>query len=149
MGAHFLDAQGKAKPFEMGCYGIGVTRTVQAAIEQSHDKDGIIWPLEIAPFKVHMCVLDPADAELMKVAEQFYADFNAQGVDVFMDDRDERPGVKFKDADLLGMPVRVVIGKRGLQNNEIEVVDRKSKEVSKVAPNAVMETVQGLLKARS
>lgn len=147
MGATFLDAQGKVQPFEMGCYGIGVTRTVQAAIEQSYDADGIIWPKSIAPFHVHMCVLDPKDAGLMAVADKFYEAMNAAGVEVLMDDRDERPGVKFKDADLLGMPVRVVIGKRGLDNNEIEVVDRKSKQIRKVHPEALLLTVQEVLAA--
>ncbi len=142
MGATFLDAQGKSQPFEMGCYGIGVTRTVQAAIEQSHDKDGIIWPKAIAPFHVHLCVLDPKDAELMKVADKFYQDLGSAGIEVLMDDRDERPGVKFKDADLLGMPVRVVLGKRGLDNNEIEVVNRKTKDVQKITPDALLQTVQ-------
>lgn len=134
MNATFLDKDGKAQPFEMGCYGIGVTRTVQASIEQSHDKDGIIWPKAIAPFTVHMCVLDPADAGVMETSERIYRELNAEGVEVFMDDRDERPGVKFKDADLLGMPYRVVIGKRGLDNQEIEVVERKTKEMKKVKP---------------
>lgn len=145
MSATFLDAQGKVQPFEMGCYGIGVTRTVQAAIEQSHDADGIIWPKAIAPFHVHMCVLDPNDANIMSVAEKFYSDLTSAGVEVLMDDRDERPGVKFKDADLLGMPVRVVLGKRGLDNNEIEVVDRKSKKILKVRQESLMLTVQEML----
>lgn len=146
MNATFLDQQGKAQHFEMGCYGIGVTRTVQASIEQSHDQDGIIWPKAIAPFHVHMCVLDPKDEALMKVAQNFYQQMWDLGVEVLMDDRDERPGVKFKDADLLGMPVRVVIGKRGLDNNEIEVVDRKTKQVQKVSPDQLIQTVQALLK---
>lgn len=145
MGATFLDAQGKVQPFEMGCYGIGVTRTVQAAIEQSYDADGIVWPKAIAPFHVHMCVLDPKDSALMAVADKFYETMNASGVEVLMDDRDERPGVKFKDADLLGMPVRIVIGKRGLDSNEIEVVDRKSKQVRKVHPDSLLLTVQEVL----
>lgn len=145
MGATFLDAQGKSQAFEMGCYGIGVTRTVQAAIEQSHDKDGIIWPKAIAPFHVHLCVLDPKDTELMSVADKFYQDLGHVGIEVLMDDRDERPGVKFKDADLLGMPIRVVIGKRGLDNNEIEVVSRKTKEVQKIHPEVLLETVQKTL----
>ncbi len=134
MNANFLDQNGKSMPFEMGCYGIGVTRTVQASIEQSHDADGIIWPMAIAPFQVHMCILDPKDEALMTAAEKIYQDLQAKGVDVLMDDRDERPGVKFKDADLLGMPLRMVIGKRGLDNNEIECVDRKTKQVTKVPP---------------
>ncbi len=147
MNAHFLDAQGKTQPFEMGCYGIGVTRTVQAAIEQSYDADGIIWPKAIAPFMVHMCVLDPKDAELMKVADSYYQALNEAGLDVLMDDRDERPGVKFKDADLLGMPIRVVIGKRGLDSNEIEVVTRADKQIRKVRPDAVVLEVQEIAKA--
>lgn len=145
MNASFLDAQGKAKPFEMGCYGIGVTRTLQASIEQSYDQDGVIWPKSIAPFQVHMCVLDPKDAALMEFSEAFYKTMNAQGVDVLMDDRDERPGVKFKDADLLGMPVRVVIGRKGLDNNQLEVVNRKTKEVLKVSTDQLVATVQDVL----
>ncbi len=145
MNATFLDQQGKAQHFEMGCYGIGVTRTVQASIEQSHDQDGIIWPKAIAPFHVHMCVLDPKDSSLMEVAEKFYQQMWNQGIEVLMDDRDERPGVKFKDADLLGMPVRIVIGKRGLDNNEIEIVERKTKQVQKIHPDQLMTSVQQLL----
>lgn len=145
MNANFLDSQGKSQPFEMGCYGIGVTRTVQAAIEQSHDQDGIIWPKAIAPYLVHMCVLDPKDESLMAVADKFYEELNSQGIDVLMDDRDERPGVKFKDADLLGMPVRVVVGKRGLENNEIEVVWRKNKTVEKVHPEELIQKIKDLL----
>ncbi len=138
MNANFLDQNGKALPFEMGCYGIGVTRTVQASIEQSHDADGIIWPKAIAPFKVHLCVLDPKDATVMGASQKIYDELNAKGVDVLMDDRDERPGVKFKDADLLGMPLRVVVGKRGLENNEIDVVERNGKQAHKLAPEAVV-----------
>lgn len=145
MNANFLDAQGKSKPFEMGCYGIGVTRTVQAAIEQSYDQDGIIWPKSIAPFQVHLCVLDPKDAALMEAADNFYNKMNAQNIDVLMDDRDERPGVKFKDADLLGMPVRVVIGRKGLDNNQLEVVNRKTKEVVKVSLDELDNAVKGVL----
>ena len=114
MNANFLDVDGKSKPIEMGCYGIGISRTVQAAIEQNHDKDGIIWPRAIAPFQVHICLLDPRDAATAGVAEKLYVDLKNQGIDCMMDDRDERPGVKFKDADLLGMPLRINIGARGL-----------------------------------
>lgn len=134
MKATFLDKEGKAQPFEMGCYGIGVSRTVQACIEQSHDADGIVWPKAIAPFHVHFCVLDPADATAMGLAEKTAGELQARGLDAFIDDRDERPGVKFKDADLLGMPVRVVIGKKGLDNNEVEVVERRGKKIAKVPP---------------
>jgi len=146
MSALFLDKNGKTQPFEMGCYGIGVTRTVQAAIEQSFDADGIIWPKSIAPYLVHMCLLDPKDAATSGIAEGFYNEMQALGYDVLLDDRDERPGVKFKDADLLGMPVRVVIGKRGLESGEIEVVERKTKAVQKVKPEQLMATIKELLK---
>ncbi len=149
MSAQFLTPEGKLKPIEMGCYGIGVTRTVQAAIEQSHDNDGIIWPMAIAPYHVHLCVLDPKDPTIAIAAEQFMFDWQAEGVDVFIDDRDERPGVKFKDADLLGFPIRVVLGKRGLDNNEIEVVERKTKTVKKVSRSLVKTEVINLFKALS
>lgn len=145
MKASFLDKDGKAQPFEMGCYGIGVTRTVQACIEQSHDNDGIIWPKAIAPFHVHFCVLDPADANAMGLAEKTAGELRARGLDVFIDDRDERPGVKFKDADLLGMPVRVVIGKKGLDNNEVEVVERRGKKVAKTAPANLFAEIMKVL----
>lgn len=131
MNATFLNKEGKAQYYEMGCYGIGVTRTVQACIEQSHDKDGIIWPKAIAPYHFHVCVLDPQDQEIMSFSMKLHDQLQKQGFDVLLDDRDERPGVKFKDADLLGMPIRVVIGKRGMDNDEIEVVLRESKTTMK------------------
>ncbi len=146
MRAQYLDKNGKAQPIEMGCYGIGVTRTLQAAIEQCFDVDGIIWPKSIAPFHVHICVLDINKEAVMSVAEKIMTDLENQNIEVLMDDRDERPGSKFKDADLLGMPVRIVIGEKGLNNNEIEVVERKTKSVSKVNPTQVVELVKSLLK---
>lgn len=145
MKATFLDQNGKAQAFEMGCYGIGVTRTVQAAIEQSHDADGIIWPKAIAPYQVHICALDPKDAAVMNLAESLEKELESQCVDVLIDDRDERPGVKFKDADLLGFPVRIVIGKKGLDAGEVEVVERKTKQVAKVKPAEVHGLVMKLL----
>lgn len=145
MNARFLNEKGESTIIEMGCYGIGVSRTVQAVIEQCHDKDGIIWPASIAPFHVHMSVLDPQDADVDKTANNLYEELNSRGVECLMDDRDERPGVKFKDADLLGMPYRLVVGKRGLQSNEIELVVRKTKQTFKVAPGDVVKKVQELL----
>lgn len=141
MKATFLDANGRAQPFEMGCYGIGVSRTVQACIEQNHDQDGIIWPQAIAPFDVHICLLDVKDEKAVAVCKKIEQELEAKGLDVLIDDRDERPGIKFKDADLLGMPYRIVIGKKGLDNNEVELVKRKSKEVSKVSPDQVSQLV--------
>lgn len=142
MKAEFLNAQGKLEPIEMGCYGIGVTRTVQAVIEQCHDKDGIVWPTSIAPFAVHICLLDPQDVKVAGVAESLYKDLQSAGIDVFMDDRDERPGVKFKDADLLGMPLRVNIGARGIAAGEIELIERKTKEIKKCGVDQVLKQIR-------
>ncbi len=149
MKATFLDQNGKAQNFEMGCYGIGVTRTVQAAIEQSHDADGIIWPRAIAPYQVHICALDPKDSAVMSLAESLERELESQCVDVLIDDRDERPGVKFKDADLLGFPVRIVIGKKGLDAGEVEVVERKTKQVVKLKPAEVHGQVMKFLEPGS
>ena len=121
----------------MGCYGIGVSRTVQAVIEQSHDKDGIIWPASVAPFQVCICLLDPDNAEVAKVAGDLEQQLEASGVDVIVDDRAERPGVKFKDADLIGFPVRVVVGAKGLANGGVEVKRRPDdKSKMKIVPVA-------------
>jgi prolyl-tRNA synthetase len=122
LGALFLDEAGKQQPAIMGCYGIGVTRTLQAIIEQCQDKDGIIWPLSAAPFRVCITPLGvtPGSAT-MAAAEQIYNDLTARGLDVILDDRDERPGVKFKDSELIGFPIRVGIGEKSLARNEVEV----------------------------
>lgn len=149
MGASYLSEKGQDHPIEMGCYGIGITRSVQAAIEASHDKDGIIWPFSIAPFTVHLSVLDPDDTEVMALADRIYQGVYEAGFDAFMDDRQERPGPKFKDADLLGMPLRLNIGARGLKNDEIELVDRKSKEIQKVPVDKALPSVLEWLKLHS
>jgi len=124
-GAEYLDESGSRKLSVMGCYGIGVTRTLQAIIEQCNDKDGIIWPLSVAPYRVCITPLsvDP-NSEAMKLAEKYYAELTARGVDVVLDDRDERPGVKFKDADLVGFPIRLAIGEKSLAKGEVEVKPR-------------------------
>jgi prolyl-tRNA synthetase len=122
-----------------------VTRTLQASVEQSHDKDGIIWPAPIAPFHVHICLLDPSEAKAQQVCDKLTAQLEKHNVEVFVDDREERPGIKFKDADLLGLPVRVNIGKRGLENNELEVVSRKTKEVKKVSPENTSAAILEML----
>jgi prolyl-tRNA synthetase len=148
MEANFLGADGQSQPIEMGCYGIGISRTVQAVVEQNHDKDGIVWPVSIAPYPVHITLLDPEDATAKKLADDLYAQLNEVGIEVLLDDRVERPGVKFKDADLLGMPVRLNIGARGLAANEVEFIERKSKNITKVPANAqeIVAKVQGWLK---
>ena len=120
----------KEETMIMGCYGIGVSRTLQAVIEQCHDKDGIIWPASVAPFQVCICLLDPGVPEVAAIAGQIEAALESQCVDVIVDDREERPGVKFKDADLIGFPVRVVVGAKSLANGGVEIkrrADDKSK----------------------
>ena len=146
MQATYLDKNGKAQFLEMGCYGIGVSRTVQAAIEQSYDADGIIWPKSIAPFDVHICALDVKNEKVMSLAHQIENQLGENHIDVLVDDRDERPGFKFKDADLLGMPLRINIGARGLESGEIEIIERKGKIVHKVAPDQIISTLLKLLK---
>ncbi len=125
MNALYLDEAGKQHPCVMGCYGIGVTRTLQAIIEQGNDKDGILWPLPTAPFAVCLTPLSVApDSAPMKLAEQLYAELEARGTEVILDDRDERPGVKFKDADLIGFPLRVNLGEKALARGEVELKPR-------------------------
>jgi prolyl-tRNA synthetase len=125
LGATFLDEAGTRKPSVMGCYGIGVTRTMQAVIEQCNDKDGIIWPLSVAPYTVCITPLGVAsEGAVMKLAEKIYAELTARGVDVILDDRDERPGVKFKDSELVGFPIRIGIGEKSLAKGEVELKPR-------------------------
>lgn len=119
--ASYLDENGKNRLMVMGCYGIGVTRTLQAIIEQLHDDDGIIWPASVAPYRVALLLLDPKHDQSVDIARDLIDRLEEAGVDVLVDNRDERPGVKFKDADLLGLPVRVVIGERSLAKNSIEI----------------------------
>ena len=133
MKAGYIDSQGKNQYIEMGCYGIGLSRTVQAVIEQSHDDQGIIWPQSISPFTVHLVALcKNASSQVMECAEKIYQFLWSQDIDCFLDDRMEAPGVKFKDADLLGFPFRVVIGEKDLQNKQVEISWRKSGKKEKV-----------------
>ncbi|MBL9203367.1 MAG: proline--tRNA ligase [Opitutaceae bacterium] len=131
-GAVFTDDQKQSHLMVMGCYGIGVSRTMQAVIEQSHDADGIIWPWNCAPFQVLICVLDPQLAEAMDLAKKIAGAAERAGADVLIDDRAERPGVKFKDADLIGLPLRLTIGGKGLKEGIVELKWRAQKDVAKV-----------------
>ena len=141
--ATFKNAELKEQVMVMGCYGIGVSRTVQAVIEQSHDANGIIWPASVAPYQVIIESLDPDKAEVAKVADELEAALEAAGIDVIVDDRAERPGVKFKDADLIGFPVRVVVGAKGLANGGVEVKKRsEDKSQTKIVP--VADAVQAI-----
>jgi prolyl-tRNA synthetase len=147
LNATFLDADGSRKPSVMGCYGIGVTRTLQAIIEQGNDKDGVIWPLSVAPYQVCLTPLGIApESETMKLAEKIYAELTAKGVDVILDDRDERPGVKFKDSELVGFPIRLGIGEKSLAKGEVELKPRDGAlQAIKAedAVEAVMKLVNG------
>jgi prolyl-tRNA synthetase len=141
--AMFLDESGKQQPAIMGCYGIGVTRTLQAVIEQSNDNNGIIWPLNVAPYTVCITPLSVApDSEVMKRAEQIYAALVARGVDVILDDRNERPGVKFKDSELVGFPIRIGIGEKSLAKGEVEIKPRAGALVLVKADEAIEKVVE-------
>jgi prolyl-tRNA synthetase len=130
MGALFLDEQGTERPIVMGCYGIGIARTVAAAIEQNHDDEGIIFPISMAPFEVVILPLQTHEKEVTESAEQIYRDLSKEGVDVLIDDRDIRAGIKFKDADLLGSPVRITVGIRNLKKGLVEMKIRSESESS-------------------
>ncbi len=147
LNAVFLDETGKSNPSVMGCYGIGVTRTLQAVIEQSNDKDGIIWPLAVAPYQVIITPLGVvAGSPIMTLAEKLYADLTAQGVEVLLDDRDDRPGVKFKDADLIGIPIRIGLGEKSLANGEVEI-KRRGGEMTLAKTGEALANVLELVRA--
>lgn len=127
MEAKFLDENGKEQYFVMGSYGIGITRTVTAIIEQNYDEDGIIWPESVAPYRVIITVVKPGDEVQDKIAEQIYEELTSKGIDVMLDNRNERPGVKFKDRDLIGIPHRITVG-RDAENGQVEYSHRRDKE---------------------
>jgi len=142
MGANFVDEHGQERPMVMGCYGIGITRTVAAAIEQNYDADGIIWPWPIAPFQVHLLDLDPANPQVREVADRMERELEAAGFEVLHDDREGlSPGAKFKDADLLGFPLRAMVGSKGLKDGVVELRDRRTKEVRKFKPEDMVAEV--------
>ncbi|HXU03153.1 MAG TPA: proline--tRNA ligase [Polyangia bacterium] len=147
MGVTFLDAGGKEVPAEMGCYGIGVTRIVAAAIEQSHDKDGIVWPVPLAPYEVAVLDLQQDDQNVVATATRIYDELTAAGIEVLYDDRNERAGVKFKDADLIGLPFRIAVGKKGLAEGVVEVKRRNATEVVKMKIDDVVKTVTTAVRA--
>jgi len=136
MGATYLDAEGLSHPAVMGCYGIGIGRTAAAAIEQNHDEKGICWPMPIAPFQAQ--ILPVTSSEVVRQAsEKIYAELNEQNIEVLLDDRNERGGVKFNDADMIGTPYHIIVGDKGLANNTIEIKDRKSGEKVHLPPDQV------------
>ncbi len=146
LGATYTSEQGKEVPLEMGCYGVGVSRLAQAAVEQSYDKNGIIWPVAIAPYHAIVVVPNINDADQMTAAEKLYDELNAVGVETLLDDRKERAGVKFKDAELVGIPFRVVTG-RSLKNGKVEVVKRASGEAEEIALDDVVSILKGWVTA--
>ncbi len=145
MKATFSDENGQEKPFIMGCYGIGVSRTAAAAVERFHDDFGIIWPIQIAPFQVSLICVNMNDETQKKVAEDLYNRFLENGVEVLFDERDERAGVKFKDADLIGIPLRITVGK-AISEGMVEFKKRSEKDIEKVTPDKAFELVIEILK---
>ncbi|MEI6429558.1 MAG: proline--tRNA ligase [Pseudanabaena sp. ELA607] len=141
MGATFTNESGEELPLVMGCYGLGVSRLAQSAVEQSYDKDGIIWPKAIAPYHVIITIPNVTDANQVEIAEQLYHELQTAGIEVLLDDRDERPGVKFKDADLVGIPYRIVTGK-ALAEGKVEIVRRGTKQANLVAFADVVSYMQ-------
>lgn len=146
LGATYLDSNGKSHPMVMGCYGIGVTRTVAASIEQNHDDDGIIWPVAIAPYEVVIVPANNKREEVMGAAKELYDEMEDKADEVVLDDRNERAGIKFKDADLIGYPVRVTIGKKWQQTGNVEIRLRRTGEVIEVPLEECHDKVMEILK---
>ena len=146
MNASYLDAEGKQHAMEMGCYGIGITRTLAAAIEQNHDDAGIIWPKPLAPLDVHIVPINWNDETTRNTAEKIYTELQRAGIEVLLDNRRERPGVKFKDADLLGIPLRVTIGGKSLGRGVVELRRRKDGQNSEVQLDRAVEVIENTIK---
>jgi len=146
MNAGYLDAEGKQHAMEMGCYGIGITRTMAAAIEQNHDEAGIIWPKPLAPLDVHIVPINWDDESTRNTAEEIYSKLQRAGIEVLLDNRRERPGVKFKDADLLGIPLRVTIGGKSLGRGVIELRRRKDGQNSEIQVSQAVEVVESAIR---
>jgi prolyl-tRNA synthetase len=146
LGATYTNEQGEELPLVMGCYGVGVSRLAQSAVEQSYDKDGIIWSVAIAPYHVIICIPNISDTQQVETAEKLYTQLNAAGIETLLDDRNERAGVKFKDADLIGIPYRVVTG-RSLKENKVEVVERKSRQSQEIPIDEVVSTLSQWIRA--
>ncbi|NEQ41497.1 MAG: proline--tRNA ligase [Okeania sp. SIO3I5] len=144
MGATYTNEQGEEVPLVMGCYGVGVSRLAQAAVEQSYDKDGIIWPVAIAPYHVVICIPNIKDAQQIEVGESLYKELNEVGIETILDDRDERAGVKFKDADLIGIPYRIVTG-RSLKSGKVELVERATHQSQEILVTEVLSTLKDLI----
>ncbi|GAB6273818.1 MAG: proline--tRNA ligase [Peptococcaceae bacterium] len=138
LGANYLDENGRQKPLVMGCYGIGITRTMAAVVEQSHDENGIIWPVSIAPFHAVIIPVNQKDSRQVDIAESIYNLLKSTGIEVVLDDRPERAGVKFKDADLIGYPWRIVVGNKAVENGKVELRNRATKEEGLFSPEEIV-----------
>lgn len=141
LGATYTNEQGEEKPLVMGCYGVGVSRLAQSAVEQSYDKDGIIWPVAIAPYHAIITIPNINDAQQVEIAQKLYTQLNQAGIETLLDDRDERAGVKFKDADLIGIPYRIVTG-RAIANGKVEVVERATRKSQEILIDEVITTLK-------
>jgi prolyl-tRNA synthetase len=148
MNAIFLDEDGQPKPLVMGCYGIGVGRTVAAALEQNHDDNGIIFPVSLAPYHVMVTPINVNEALVMETATRFYEGLMKRGFDVLFDDRDVRPGVKFKDADLIGVPLRITVGAKDLAAGVVEIKERATGRIEKVSKDDAVDYCMNLLEAK-
>lgn len=146
MGATYTSEQGKDQPLFMGCYGVGVSRLAQAAVEQSYDENGIIWPVEIAPYQVIVTIPNIKNAQQVEVGEKLYTQLNQGGIETLLDDRNERGGVKFKDADLIGIPYRIVTG-RAIANGKVELVERKTRETHEILIDEVVSKLEEWIKS--
>jgi prolyl-tRNA synthetase len=146
MNATFLDEAGQSRPMEMGCYGIGVSRIVAAAIEQNHDERGVIWPQPIAPFQIAIAPIGYGkSAEVKALADRLHDELTAAGIDVLLDDRDERPGVMFADLELIGVPHRITIGDRGLKQGQVEYQSRREGKAQMIEVARAVELAKALL----
>ena len=145
MGATYLDAEGRERPIEMGCYGIGISRLIAAAIEQNHDAHGIVWPFSIAPFHLLLLPINYKEPAVHEVADRLYQELEAHGVEVLLDDRDERPGVKFKDGDLIGIPLRVTVGAKGLNKGCVELRWRRDGMIDEIAVSEAAEKIHTII----
>jgi len=145
LNARYLDDQEKLNPIVMGCYGIGINRILAALAETQHDEFGLVWPLAAAPYELVLTPLNTSQAEIMQLAEQLYRELSNAGVDILLDDRDQRPGVKLKDADLIGIPLRVVIGGRGLKEGKLEVKWRWEPEPTKIEVEGAAQAILAMI----
>jgi prolyl-tRNA synthetase len=146
LNATFLDPDGKEQIVFMGCYGIGIGRTVASCIEQNHDANGIIFPLPIAPFHCIISAVNPKDEAVSKASEEIYIQLLSLGVEVLYDDRDERPGVKFKDADLIGIPIRIVVGAKNLAEGKVELKQRSGGDMELLSIEDAVVKVKSIVK---